>query len=154
MYTYMRDDGWQANMWNTDKFKPLPHCVEVMAQAWHWDPFGHRWGRGSHWPVLATIGTGRYRSVQMRQKRAKKKWDKQAARQASDSWQSGTALAVSQAWGSTAWGSQAWCSTAWGVTVVELSMRERRWPDLRWRARDDTYDQHCTEKKVNTNLGK
>ena len=81
--TYLHKDGKQPKMSKTDDLPKLPGCVEVMAQAWHWDPFGCRWGRGSHWPLLASIGTGRYRSPQMQEKRAWSRWEqKQAKRQA------------------------------------------------------------------------
>ena len=75
-YTYMRESGHQPPMHRTDELPMLPGCNEVMAQAVHWDPFGMRWGRGAHWPLLATIGTGRYRSAQMQEKRSWHNWEK------------------------------------------------------------------------------
>ena len=59
-------------MYLTDNFDALPACMEIGANAAWWDPFGVRWGRGAHWPLLAIIGVGRYRSEQMRIKRSKK----------------------------------------------------------------------------------
>ena len=56
----------------TDDFEPLPPCLEIVAKAIQWDPFGARWGRGAHWPLIFGIGRARYRSPQMRQKRAHK----------------------------------------------------------------------------------
>ena len=73
--TWMRKDQ-SPPMPRTDHMKELPPCMEVCANAALWDPFGTRWGRGAHWPLLASIGTGRYRSNQMKDKRAKKKKDK------------------------------------------------------------------------------
>ena len=46
---------------------------EIVANAFWWDPYGARWGRGAHWPLIFSIGRGRYRSQQMLEKRAKKK---------------------------------------------------------------------------------
>ena len=48
-----------------------------MAQAWQWDPLGHRWGRGAHWPLLCTVGTHRYRSKGMQERRRIKNKEKQ-----------------------------------------------------------------------------
>ena len=52
--------------------KELPPCMEIGANSALWDPLGFRWGRGAHWPLLASIGTGRYRSDLMKYKRAQK----------------------------------------------------------------------------------
>ena len=89
-YTYLHKEGKQTKMSKTDDLPKLPGSVEVMAQAWHWDPFGCRWGRGSHWPLLASIGTKRYRSLVMQEKRAWKQWKKPEGSAASGS---GSALA-------------------------------------------------------------
>ena len=99
-YTNLHKGGKQPKVSKTDDLPKLPGCVEVMAQAWHWDPFGCRWGRGSHWPLLASIGTQRFRSAQMQEKRAlKKREQNQAKRQRkwtkeSAASGSGSALAV------------------------------------------------------------
>ena len=122
-------------MEKTDDMRPLPSCVEVMAQAYHWDPFGHRWGRGSHWPLLASMGVGRYRSVQMRKKRALKKkakemaqWAGYRAALAASSWQS-------QSWSSTAWSSSAWGSQSWSSQPKSAAIGGRnRSSTLRWRS--------------------
>ena len=39
-YTYVQRDGTHAPMSETDELRELPGCIEVMAPAWHWDPFG------------------------------------------------------------------------------------------------------------------
>ncbi|MCP4241718.1 MAG: hypothetical protein GY772_14255, partial [bacterium] len=54
---------------STAQMQELPESMEIMPQCAQWDPLGHRWGRDSHWPLLATIGTKRYRSEQMRKRR-------------------------------------------------------------------------------------
>ena len=46
---------------------------EIVANAFWWDPYGARWGRGAHWPLIFGIGRARYRSKQMLEKRRKKK---------------------------------------------------------------------------------
>ncbi|MCP4240751.1 MAG: hypothetical protein GY772_09340 [bacterium] len=67
----------------TDGFTPMPRTFEILAQSSRWDPFGHRWGKGSHWPLLASIGTRRFRSAAMRQRRREKESRKREERAAS-----------------------------------------------------------------------
>ena len=78
-YTYMHADGRHPPMPRTDGMDMLPACVEVMAQAAYWDSFGVRWGRGAHWPLLATMGTGRYRNAYSKSKRNAKNQKKKEA---------------------------------------------------------------------------
>ena len=112
----------------------LPQIVEMMAQAAHWDCFGCRWGRGAHWPLLATIGTGRFRNAQSSMKRCIKKKAQRAAKSGRHwkgyGWQE-PALAGSSAHGH-GWQESGWqepalagpsassASSSWtGVTLTE-----------------------------------
>ncbi|MCP4240312.1 MAG: hypothetical protein GY772_07085, partial [bacterium] len=60
----------------TRDFDVLPGCVEFLAQAVHWDPFGARWGRDGHWPLLLSVGHRRYRSQRMKRDRHLRKREK------------------------------------------------------------------------------
>ena len=78
-HTWMRRDDPQPTMAKTDELPELPPCKEMMATATFWDPYGARWGRGAHWPLLAIIGTRRTRTPLQKQKRRvrdKAKWEK------------------------------------------------------------------------------
>ena len=54
----------------TDHLPPLPPMNEVMADSLKWDPLGHRWGRGAHWPLILGVGHRRERTPAHKQKRA------------------------------------------------------------------------------------
>ena len=54
----------------TDHLPPLPPMNEVMADSLKWDPLGHRWGRGAHWPLILGVGHRRERTPAQKQKRA------------------------------------------------------------------------------------
>ena len=116
----------------------LPQSVGMMAQAAHWDCFGCRWGRGAHWPLLATIGTGRFRNAQSSMKRSIKK-KAQRAEKSGRHWQGygwqEPALAGSSAHGH-GWQESGWqepalagpsassASSSWtGVTLTEAPTR-------------------------------
>ena len=54
--TWMRKDPANTpEMGFTDSFRPVPGCQEIMAKARWWDPYGARWGKGSHWPLFFSI---------------------------------------------------------------------------------------------------
>ena len=78
-YTYDRQDGHgrQQLCRVTDDWEPMPRCQEILADGRLWDPFGHRWGRDSHWPLLVSVNTQRFRSKQMQQKRKAKERERQ-----------------------------------------------------------------------------
>jgi hypothetical protein len=57
----------------TDHLPPLPPMNEVMADSLKWDPLGHRWGRGAHWPLILGFGHRRER------KREKKGYNRTSA---------------------------------------------------------------------------
>jgi len=81
--TYLRENPWeQAPMEHTDHMPAMPATMEILAAARSWDPFGHRWGRDSHWPLMISVGTARYRSVVMQRKRKEKQTKKREARDA------------------------------------------------------------------------
>ena len=67
----------------TDMMEPLPPMNEVMADCTRWDPLGHRWGRGAHWPLVLGIGHRRDRTPAQRQKRNQKQYQKRAEKSAS-----------------------------------------------------------------------
>ena len=53
----------------TLRLDTFPTAQEILADARRWDPWGHRWGRGARWPLIVSIGRGRFRSATMLAKR-------------------------------------------------------------------------------------
>ena len=47
----------------------MPPVFEVLLETIKWDPNGHLWGRGAHWPLLVSIGDQRHRSKGMQMRR-------------------------------------------------------------------------------------
>ena len=71
--TYMTvNSTQQPSMPKTDHLPMFPATMEMLAVAKMWDPFGHRWGRDSHWPLMVAVGLKRYRSQTMKKKRLEK----------------------------------------------------------------------------------
>jgi hypothetical protein len=66
----------------TDMMEPLPPMNEVMADCTRWDPLGHRWGRGAHWPLVLGIGHRRDRTPAQRQNRNQTQYQKRAEQKA------------------------------------------------------------------------
>ena len=58
----------------TNHMVPFPPTQELGASCTQWDPFGHRWGRGSHWPLMISMGTARYRSEKSHNTRSHDKY--------------------------------------------------------------------------------
>jgi hypothetical protein len=59
----------------------LPPMNEVMADSLKWDPLGHRWGRGAHWPLILGVGHRRERTPAQKQKRAAHRREKKGIQQ-------------------------------------------------------------------------
>ncbi len=72
-----------AGYYRTQSFEPLPAVQEILAESDSWDPWGARWGRDAHWPLLLSVGLRRYRSKEMKQRRHIKKRNRAAAKLAS-----------------------------------------------------------------------
>ena len=66
--------------WRTADLCALPATQEILADAKRWDPWGHRWGRGGHWPLLVSIGRARFRCGRMQKKRKDAKQQKRRQR--------------------------------------------------------------------------
>ena len=72
----IKDCEWRCpgagNFQGTNRLQPLPPTSEIMADSIKWDPLGHRWGRGAHWPLVLGVGHRRERTPIMKQKRNEK----------------------------------------------------------------------------------
>ena len=67
----------------TNHLPPMPPVLEILSQSIMWDPYGHLFGRGAHWPLLVCIGDERHRSkgMQMRREEAAiARWERNSAR--------------------------------------------------------------------------
>ncbi len=66
----------------TAGFPFLPPVQEILAESDEWDPWGARWGRDAHWPLIVSVGLRRYRSEGMKHRRHAKKRTAAAAKKA------------------------------------------------------------------------
>ena len=60
----------------------MPPVLEILSESIKWDPYGHLWGRGAHWPLFLSIGEERHRSKGMQMRRidvANARWERNSA---------------------------------------------------------------------------
>lgn len=116
----------------TDHLPPMPRLNEALSDCLKWDPLGHRWGRGAHWPLIVGIGMKRERSEVMREKRKNKQrlGHGRLAPWASRSWDTAAARAPAAAsdWYAGAWNArEAWRSGGASGSWENRTTWENRW---------------------------